>query len=186
MIKNLVFDLDGTLFDNRIANVEAYVKAFDDAGSPIKHEDYNRHFGLRFDALVEQLAPHLDEQQRALVRERKKYHYQQSVHLITPNQPLIDFLIAMHPIKRTGLATTASRHNVEFILDYFSLLDAFDVIICGEDVLHGKPDPECYNNCIKVLGGKAEETLIFEDSQVGIQAAVAAGAQVIQVTPDEI
>lgn len=52
----------------------------------------------------------------------------------------------------------------------------------GDEVTKNKPDPECYEHTAKLLKAKAEECLIFEDSERGIAAANAFGAQVVQVT----
>ncbi|HSX01145.1 MAG TPA: HAD family phosphatase [Candidatus Saccharimonas sp.] len=186
IIRNLVTDLDGTLVFNRQANVEAYVRAFRDVGVEFASDEYLKAFGLRFDAMIERVAPHLDEAGRQRVKERKKHHYAQVVELITPNQPLMDFLKAMRGTHKLGLATTASRHNALMIIEYFGLAETFDAMIFGEDVTHGKPHPECYALCIEKLGGRPDETLIFEDSETGMKAAEAAGAQVIRVATDEV
>lgn len=185
MINYIVTDMDGTLFDNREANAESYVRAFADVGSPIQHADYRQYFGLRFDSLVKALAPHLNEEGRLLLRDRKKHHYRQAVTMVKTNDPLINFLRTMHATVPMGLATTSSRHNAEFLLSYFGIADLFKIILYGEDVTHGKPHPECYTTCIKALGGRPEETLIFEDSPSGIQAATAAGAQVVRINLHE-
>ena len=65
---------------------------------------------------------------------------------------------------------------------YLGIEKDFDLIQCGNDVRHGKPDPEIYVRVMEALHVRPEETLIFEDTEIGIQAAQASGAQCIQVT----
>ena len=59
-----------------------------------------------------------------------------------------------------------------------------DAVVTGEDVNHGKPDPEVYLKAIEKLGCEnLNEVLVFEDSEVGIKAAEAAGlSNIIKVT----
>jgi sugar-phosphatase len=60
------------------------------------------------------------------------------------------------------------------------------VLITSEDVITGKPDPQCYELAAQQLGMNASECLVFEDADVGIAAARAAGARVIVVTETHI
>jgi HAD superfamily hydrolase (TIGR01509 family) len=52
------------------------------------------------------------------------------------------------------------------------------------DVKHGKPSPEIYMKTMDILNVEPQETLIFEDSDIGIQAAKASGASVMKITAD--
>ncbi|MEU6131469.1 HAD-IA family hydrolase [Saccharopolyspora sp. NPDC047091] len=56
-----------------------------------------------------------------------------------------------------------------------------DVVVTGEDVRRGKPDPEGYLQAAAALGVPATEALIFEDAEAGIEAARAAGGRVVVV-----
>ena len=64
------------------------------------------------------------------------------------------------------------------------LLEYFDLILAGIDVKKGKPEPEIYIKSMAALGVTPEETLIFEDSDIGIETAIASGARYIRVTPE--
>ena len=57
-----------------------------------------------------------------------------------------------------------------------------NVCIFGEDVVLGKPNPECYNLGIESLGLSPNECLIFEDTLIGVCAGEKAGASVINVS----
>ena len=67
------------------------------------------------------------------------------------------------------------------LLQHFNIDSIFNVMIFGEQVKKGKPDPECYIKCFDLLDVKNNQCLIFEDSKVGIQSAKNAGADVICV-----
>ena len=69
-------------------------------------------------------------------------------------------------------------------LEHIGALEAFTLIIAGEDVEHGKPNPEIYNKVLEKLNIQPSEALVFEDSLVGIGAAVAANLSYVQITKD--
>jgi HAD superfamily hydrolase (TIGR01509 family) len=82
---------------------------------------------------------------------------------------------------RTGLATTARRSNVDAVLIGLGLDDLFDAVICAEDVVNGKPAPDCYLAAAHALECAPSECVVFEDSGVGIAAATAAGCATVRV-----
>lgn len=67
------------------------------------------------------------------------------------------------------------------ILDYTNKTELFDYIITAEDITNPKPDPEGFNKTIEYFKAKPEDTIIFEDSEVGIEAARATGATVFVI-----
>jgi beta-phosphoglucomutase len=182
LVTALLFDLDGTLFDSTQANVVAYTKAFADAGVTFDEAKYRKLFGLRFDEMVDAIAPDTNKEKRATIKSRKAVHYKENMQLITANDGLLALLKSVRATHKIALVTTASRANVESLLTFFHYsANLFDTIITGEDVTNGKPDPECYTIAMQRLNVSADQCCIFEDSEVGIKAALGAGARVIQV-----
>lgn len=183
MIRCLIFDLDGTLFDSREANVISYQLAFKDAGLTLDVEAYEKNFGHRFNELMDIMLPSSDDVARNKIKQQKAAYYSQQLSLVKPNLGLIELLKSAGDNYKTALVTTASRVNVTNLLEHFSIKEnLFDHIITGEDVTYSKPNPECYKKAIAVLGAHPEECLVFEDSPIGIEAATNAGAHVIRVT----
>ena len=70
------------------------------------------------------------------------------------------------------------------VLRYLGLEESFDLIMAGVNVSKGKPDPEIYTLTMSQLGVSPDDVLIFEDSQVGLQAAEARGAKYIKITEE--
>ena len=70
-------------------------------------------------------------------------------------------------------------------ISYLGIGHHFDLIFAGVDVKKGKPDPEIYLKSMAALGVTPDETFIFEDSQVGIDAAKASGASYMIVSPNQ-
>lgn len=182
MIKAVICDFDGTLADTFAANYHAYQKAFEEQGLALTEETYRAAFGLRYDDFMRRMNIR-DPQIAHAIRERKKELYPHSFHLLRPNTRLLDFVRAMHHSNiKTAIASTARKENLQNVVAYLGIEKDFDLIQCGNDVRHGKPDPEIYVRVMEALHVRPEETLIFEDTEIGIQAAQASGAQCIQVT----
>ena len=86
-----------------------------------------------------------------------------------------------HGIK-LGIATAGVRKGAYNKLLILGLELRFDVVITAEDAKNHKPHPELYQIAMKELGVSPEETVVFEDSLVGVQSGVAAGATVVGFT----
>ena len=90
-------------------------------------------------------------------------------------------------IKKAGLpcavATATSRSLTEERLTRLQLIQYFDYICCGDEVVERKPSPEAYLKVLAKMNTAPEDALVFEDSKVGVQAAWNARIPVIMV-PD--
>jgi HAD superfamily hydrolase (TIGR01509 family) len=81
-----------------------------------------------------------------------------------------------------AVATSASRRDLERVLDALGLRRHIEVAITADDVRWGKPHPEVYLKAAEGLGVDAAACIVFEDAIVGVHAARAAGMRVIGVT----
>jgi len=77
---------------------------------------------------------------------------------------------------RLALGTGASRKTTASVLNRQGWGEAFSVIVTGEDVSQGKPEPEIYLAAMERAGVSPHRTLVVEDSQAGLASAIAAGA----------
>jgi HAD superfamily hydrolase (TIGR01509 family) len=88
---------------------------------------------------------------------------------------------------KLAICSAANASAVSLVLDKLvgkDRLAKFDVILAGDIVSKKKPDPMIYNVAMEQLGLKAEGCVVIEDSQIGVQAAVAAGIRVfVTFTP---
>jgi HAD superfamily hydrolase (TIGR01509 family) len=94
---------------------------------------------------------------------------------------LLDFLAA-RGLPR-ALATSASRATAESHLGRAGLLDRFTALATRDDVEHPKPAPDVYLEAARRLGVPPQNCIAFEDSNIGLTAAHAAGTMAIMV-PD--
>ena len=87
-----------------------------------------------------------------------------------------------------GLASSSPRRMIDKVLQRHDVLRYFDVIVSGDMVEHGKPDPEIFLTCAAQMDISSEEfkeTYVIEDSHNGIRAAFDAGMQPVMV-PDRL
>jgi HAD superfamily hydrolase (TIGR01509 family) len=82
---------------------------------------------------------------------------------------------------KLGVVSSAAPWMVEKILSKLRLQHAFDLVITQAHVLRHKPDPEAYLLALARLRFRADDVLVFEDSEAGLQAAIAAGCQCVAV-----
>ena len=182
MIRAIIADLDGTLVDTFEANFRAYQKAFSKVGMQLTSERYGECFGYRHDRFMQEM----DVTDKAIadtIKELKKEYYPEYFQYLRPNTALINLIAGVKAMGgRTAIASTARKENLMNVINYFGIAHHFDLIFAGIDVKNGKPDPEIYIKAMTALGVTPEETLIFEDSQVGIDAARASGASYMIVS----
>jgi beta-phosphoglucomutase-like phosphatase (HAD superfamily) len=82
----------------------------------------------------------------------------------------------------TGVASSAIRANIDFVLDGLNIRRYFSAIVDSSMVSHGKPDPECFIKCAAALGREPKNCIVFEDAISGVTAGKNAGSRVIDIT----
>ena len=170
-------DLDNTLVFTMNANFEAYKRALNEHGIDLTPEHYaNCCDGKSYRDFLPALVGGSAELTEA-IHERKIELYADCLKSAELNRPLVDILRALKSEYYIALVTTATRRNVERILEHFSLAELFVAVVTQEDVLHAKPDPFCYNMVIERFGVDRSRCIIFEDSASGVAAALASGCQ---------
>ena len=80
----------------------------------------------------------------------------------------------------TALVTMSIARMAAQVVDSIGF-DAFDVVVSGDQVASGKPDPDCYLLAAEQLGVDPRHGVAIEDSEYGVAAAVAAGLATIAV-----
>ncbi|GAB4520527.1 MAG: HAD family hydrolase [Anaerolineae bacterium] len=207
MIRAMIFDLDGTLVQTERLKAISYAQAVQELcpftvteGEVLEY--FKNVVGLSrqevAEALVEhyQLAAHLQPRLAELgvstlwqgfIQIRLRYY-----EALIADPEVLRQSIWPHNVEllrrarqttcRTALATMSHCLQVQYILGVLGFNDLFDFVATRDDVEHGKPDPEIYQLIARQFHIVPEECLVIEDSLAGVQAAVAAGMQVIAVT----
>jgi beta-phosphoglucomutase-like phosphatase (HAD superfamily) len=82
-----------------------------------------------------------------------------------------------------AVVSGSRRDSVTASLTSLGLLDKFEVLVCAEDYQKGKPDPEPFLLAAARLGVTPQSCLVFEDTDMGIEAAKSAGMATVRVPP---
>jgi len=189
MIKAVVFDMDGLMFDTETVATRSWLDTARDWDVEISDEfreslvglnarsirracvDY---FGGSFDLdgfLAEVSRRFVATLDRDGVPEKKGLH------------ELLDWLRAGG--YRIGLATSSDSRHAKHHLAAAGVLDYFDALVCGEMVKEGKPAPEIYATAAAMLHMSPGECAALDDSPAGIRSASSAGLAAVMI-PDRI
>ena len=175
-MKLVIVDLDGTLCDTKDVNYHAYKEAIAPYGYDMDYKYYcefcnGRHY-LDF---LPQITTN-DKDILTAIHKAKKIAYRNHLDKAVLNNCLVDIIRLMKSEYKTAVVTTASRENCYDILNQFDLIDLFDLVLTHDDLTKAKPNPEGFLKAMHYFGVKPENTIIFEDSDVGLEAAERSGA----------
>ncbi|MFZ2664073.1 MAG: HAD-IA family hydrolase [Patescibacteria group bacterium] len=87
---------------------------------------------------------------------------------------------------KLALLTNTSKSVADVVVDKLDIRDTFDLIICGDEVKRIKPNPEIYKKALKVLKLKPKDVLAFEDSPVGVEAALKAKISTVVIWDEKV
>ncbi|MNT22889.1 Fructose-1-phosphate phosphatase YqaB [compost metagenome] len=83
-----------------------------------------------------------------------------------------------------AVVTGSRRKPVTKILEHLGLEKYFDLLVCAEDYVHGKPAPDCFLKAAQDLGVAPADCLAFEDAALGIESARNAGMACLRIADD--
>ncbi len=122
------------------------------------------------------------EQMQQLVREKELIYQELYTPHISPVNGLIELLTELKNAGfKLAIASSASVHDIEFVLKHIHVKHFFDIIVDGSQVQKGKPSPEIFLKAASDLETTPEDCIVFEDSVAGIKAGNAAGMKVVGV-----
>ena len=175
-MKLIIVDLDGTLFDTKDVNYHAYKEAIAPYGYDMDYKYYcefcnGRHY---LDFLPQVTTT--DSEILSAMHKAKKIAYKNHLDKAVLNKGLVDIIRLMRGEYKTAVVTTASKENCWDILNQFEIAGLFDLVPTHDDITKSKPDPEGFLKAMEYFGAKPEDTIIFEDSTVGLEAAERSGA----------
>ena len=133
---------------------------------------------------VRSLFPDADEETlKSLVREKEQLYQEIYTPFIAPINGLENLLTELKDGGvKLAMASSASWDDIDFVLSHVKVRQYFDVIIDGNRVSKGKPNPQIFLKAAADLQMRPEDCIVFEDSMAGIKAGNAAGMKVIGIT----
>ena len=179
-LKLIMLDFDGTLVDTRRANAQAYIETLSEIGITLCEEEYlRRFFGVRCIEFMRMVGVS-SEEEICRLRRRKVELYPKYFDSVVLNEELWGWCQMMRRMgTKVWIVSTGHIDNIRNVMRYLNIVDGVDGIISGDDVGRPKPNPDCFLEAMRREGVKAENSIIFEDSDVGVEAARRSGAQYV-------
>ena len=171
----ILFDLDGVLVDSAEC-VERTWRTWSARHGLNADDVIAVAHGRRTIETVRAVAPHLDVVAEVVALEANEAMTTEGVYEIAGARELI----AKLPADRWAVVTSGTRVIAEFRLKLVGI-PIPRVMICADEIEHGKPHPEGYLTAAAQLGRKARECVVIEDTPAGVEAAHAAGVPVIAI-----
>ncbi len=182
LIRAVIFDFDGVLFDSEPVRFRAGAQALAEAGVTLTWEEFVRSWLGRTDAAALQaiLGDHFASQGPPVI-ERRNAIYEQHLEEVQPYTDAGRFLRRLPQGIRLAIATGSRRLEVEGILWRAVMTQSFQTIVTAEDYTRPKPAPEPFQMAARLLQLSPASCLVVEDSPAGVLAAQAAGMPVVAV-----
>ncbi len=185
-IKAVLFDMDGVLIDAKEWHYEALNRALSLFGFEISRDTHLATFdGLPTRNKLDILSKtrHLPRRLHPLIKTLKQFYTVQMAHAHC--SPMFHHQYALAKLKseryRLAVCSNSVRETVSLMMQLSGLDKYMERQFSNEDVTHSKPDPEMYLLAMEQLDVKPEETLILEDNDHGIEAAIKSGAHLLHV-----
>ena len=184
MMKAVIFDMDGLMFDTESAYSVVHEKMFLKRDMVFTLDIKAGFMGRRSHEVMESVREIFgtEESVEALLKEQDDELsgiYTTTVGKLTGLDNLITFLKEKKIRKCIG--TSSRGFLVDILLKKHRLGNEFEFIVSGDMVQRGKPDPEIYTKCLTQLNLKGSDCLVLEDSLNGIKAGVSAGCKTCAV-----
>ena len=188
MLRAVIFDWDGVVVDSSSHHERSWEILAAKRGLTLPADHFKRGFGKKNNAIIpdlgwatapadiDALAHEKEETYRDLVRQ----------HGVEPLPGVRALLEALQQADvPCAIGSSTERANLDLLLDLMDLRKFFRVIVSGEEVVHGKPDPSIFLLAAKRLGAAPADCVVIEDALVGIEAARRAGMSVLAVATTE-
>ena len=185
-IKAILFDMDGVLIDAKEWHYEALNRALCLFGFEISKYDHIKTYdGLPTKKKLEMLTlvRGLPIELHNFINDLKQQYTIDEVYQKCKPTFIHEYALARLNKEgfQLGVCSNSVRKTVEIMLEKAMIINNFHAIFSNQDVQEVKPNPEIYIKCMGKLGVKPNETLILEDNEYGIKAALDSGAHLMQI-----
>lgn len=178
----VIFDCDGTLVDSMPVHYLAWHRTMSLVGIEFDEERFYALGGMPSHHIIELLA----SEQNVVVdpistAHRKEEAFLERIHLLQRIEPVVEVAKNLRGRKPIAVASGGFREIVLRQLVHAELADWFDTIVAAEDTTQHKPEPDVFLEAARRLNIEPQKCLVFEDSDLGIEAARRAKMDCIDV-----
>lgn len=182
-VKAFIFDLDGTIADTMPVHFLAYKNVLSGYGIDFTPDLFATLAGIpaieTIKKLNELFGTTMNPEETGRYKEKE---YEKIMHKMKPVAPIVEIVKEYHGKLPMAVGTGGYKRLAWKSLEILELKDYFEIMVSGEDVEHPKPHPETFLKCAARMGVMPEVCHVFEDGELGIQAARAAGMTSTLVT----
>lgn len=183
-IKGLIFDLDGTLADTMPYHFSGWRNACRKYGADIDTAFLRKHTGSPGWMIADEIIKNCKLEgnvTREEIMAEKLIEFYREQHRVKPIEPVVSIVKKYHGILPMAVGTGGHREAVERTLEICGLDDYFDIIVTANDVENFKPHPETFLKCAEMMNVDPQFIEVFEDGDLGIEAAKIAGMKATDV-----
>ncbi len=177
-IKGLIFDLDGTLADTMPYHFEGWKKACLKYGADIDTSFLRKHSGSPGRFIASEIIKKSNLNNGVTIEQilkMKTEEFFKVQHLVKPIEPVVDIVKKYYGTIPMAIGTGGHRKAVERTLEVTGLRKYFGIIVTANDVDYFKPHPETFLKCAELMKVDPSQIEVFEDGDLGIEAARMAG-----------
>jgi len=179
-----LFDCDGTIADSMPLHYIAWKKALGEWNCEFDEKLFYSWGGMPIAEIVSTLNQrHGLSMPVEAVAHRKENLYFELLPKLKAIPEVLEHIEAQHGRIPFAVVSGSTRDSVTASLASLHLLDRFDTLVCAGDYKKSKPDPEAFLLAAAKLGVAPKDCLVFEDTDMGIQAATAAGMASVKIPP---
>lgn len=180
--KAYLFDCDGTVVDSMPLHYLAWRRALDAVSCDFPEELFYAWGGRPVDQILADLSKAqgltIPVQETADIKEG---YFHEALPQLTAVAEVLEHIEEAHGRVPFAIVSGGGRESVKRSLEQLHLLDRFETLVCAEDYTLAKPHPEPYLIAAERLGVAPRDCLVFEDTDLGIEAAKAAGMSWVKV-----
>ncbi len=175
-VKGLIFDCDGTLVDSMPLHMLAWEDAVTAQGCRWDYSYFYSKKGMPDKEIIELYnSQHESQLDFRRTTQRKNKYFHNRADQLKAVQPVVDIVLRYNNILPMAVASGSTKANVEFQLKTIGVLQYFDAVVTADDGIRPKPSPDIFIEAAKRLVFAPTECQVFEDADLGLEAARGAG-----------
>lgn len=178
----VIFDMDGVLIDSEPLHQLAEKELLKEYGIEVSTEALLQYMGRSTEALLKQFIQnyHLDVDYPRLYQNHQNHLGTVLADFVQPIDGIPDFLSELDRYQIPfAVASSSSLRMIHLVLEKMNWRDRFTVVVSGEEVQQGKPNPDIFLEAAKRLDATVESCVVVEDSNAGVRAGKAAHMRTI-------
>ena len=182
-MKAAIFDLDGVIVNTVPFHFKAWQRMFNEYGKEFTFEDYKEKVdGIpRTDGARAILTDISDDELKKAADKKQVYFLEYLNKEDIPVYNTTADLVRAIKGKDLKRGVISSSKNCLSILKKVKLVELFDVIITGNDITKGKPDPQVFFMAAEKMFVEPKDCVVFEDAVLGVEAAKRAGMKCVGI-----